>query len=433
MSVSARAKILTPFEAFFRSESRSGFLLIFAALAAFLFANWEFLEPASNYERWKQVQITVEIGDFANVSKGLLLWINDGLMVLFFLFVGLEIKREMVFGELKDRSAAAFPVAAAIGGMVFPALVYVGFNAGGEGAAGWGVPMATDIAFALGMLALLGPRVPVALKVFLTALAIVDDLGAIAVIAIFYTETVKVSYLAIALLAWVVALLYGRRFSNLGVFAILGVILWYGFLKSGVHATVAGVLLAFAVPIRHFGSGTRLRQQLEEALAESEFERQEARFERLESAVNDAQSPLHRLEHGLKPWVAYLVMPVFAFFNAGFALEGGLTALMAPVAIGSALGLLIGKTVGITFCAWLAVRLGWARLPDSFGWSAVVGASMLAGIGFTMSLFIGSLAFGEGPLLDQAKLGVLSASVIAAIAGLMVLRRALPEPGSASQ
>ncbi|HEX2252882.1 MAG TPA: Na+/H+ antiporter NhaA [Thermoanaerobaculia bacterium] len=410
-------RFISPFQSFVRSESASGVLLLVAAVVAVLWANspWRGL-----YEAMKALPMGFELADFRLV-KPLLLWVNDGLMAVFFLYVGLEIKREVLVGELADRRAAALPAAAALGGMVVPALLYVLAAGGGPAAAGWGVPMATDIAFALGVLSLLGNRVPLALKVFLTALAIVDDLGAVLVIALFYTAEVAVGALVGSLALWVVLLLYGRSGGRrFFVFLPLGLLLWLLMLKSGVHATVAGVLIAVTVPMGRALEPRELTSRLRGKFRGGDFEDQEIEIQQLERWTHQMRSPLHETEHDLQPWVAYCIMPVFALFNAGFPL-GGEASLAAPVALGAILGLVVGKPVGILAFSWLAVRLGIAAVPPSVGWRQLAGAGALAGIGFTMSLFIGALAFGEGPLLDQAKLGVMAASVVSAVVGAGVL------------
>jgi len=424
--MSAARRILTPFQSFFRKESASGVVLIAAAVAAFAWANSPL---ASSYEALKATPLGVGLGGWG-LEKPLILWVNDGLMALFFLLVGLEIKRELLVGELKDPRAAAFPIFAAVGGMVVPAAIYVGLNWGGEGMAGWAVPMATDIAFALGVMALLGRRVPLALKVVLTALAIVDDLGAVLVIALFYTAELDLSYLGTALALWIAALLYGRIGGRrLTVFGVLGVLLWFFMLKSGVHATVAGVLLAFAIPLHRELDPSEVKRRLADLLQSDDFEREEAELEYLEGLVERAQSPLHELEHSLQPWAAFVIMPVFALFNAGFELSAE-ASFVAPVTLGAFLGLVVGKPLGVTLFCWLAVVSGRAALPAGVQWTAIWGLGLLAGIGFTMSLFIAALGFPQAALLDQAKLGVLSASVIAAVVGLLALRAGTATPSS---
>lgn len=410
-------RLLTPFQTFFRSESAGGVILIAAAVVAFLWANSPL---APSYQALKEAPFGFGLGGWG-LEKPLILWVNDGLMALFFLLVGLEIKRELLVGELEDPRAAALPIAAAVGGMVVPAGIYVALNWGGEGMPGWAVPMATDIAFALGVMALLGKRVPLGLKVALTALAIVDDLGAVLVIALFYTANLKLGYLALALAVWVAAVLYGRFGGRkLTVFGMLGVVLWYCMLKSGVHATVAGVLLAFTIPMRRHLEPGQVKERLAALFRGEDFETQEVELEHLENLVEAAQSPLHELEHSLLPWSAFFIMPIFALFNAGFQVSPE-ASFAAPVTLGAFLGLVLGKPLGVMLFSWLAVATGRATLPAGVGWTAVAGMGLLAGIGFTMSLFIAALGFPDPGLLDQAKLGVLSASVTAAVVGLLAL------------
>jgi NhaA family Na+:H+ antiporter len=415
------------FQSFVRSESFGGIVLVVAAILSFLWANSQW---GHTFHEIKEAAVGFRLGEIFSLEKHLIHWINDGLMAVFFLFVGLEIKRELVTGELSDRRAAALPVAAAIGGMVVPALVFLLLNSGGPGQNGWGVPTATDIAFALGILALLGKRVPLGLKVFLTALAIVDDLGAVVLIAIFYSGDLDLTALSISLGAGLAAFAcnkFGVR--ALHVYGILGLIMWYFMLKSGMHATVAGVLLALTIPMGRARSPAEVKKEIGSLFKDGEFEHEEVELDWLESLVDDAQSPLHELEHSLEPWVAYFIMPVFALFNAGFVLSAE-ASLLAPVSLGAFLGLVVGKLVGVSGASWIAVRFGWASLPRGTNWWALVGTSMLAGIGFTMSLFIASLAYTSPELLDQAKLGVLSASVTAALVGIIILAVSLPKSES---
>ncbi len=398
-------------EQFLESEAKGGVLLFGAALVAFLLSN---SPSAQAYFDLRDVYIKLQVGDWV-LKKSLLHFVNDFLMAFFFLLVGLELKRELLQGELKNPRQAGLAVAAALGGMATPALIYTVFNFGGVGATGWGVPMATDIAFALGVLSLLGKRVPLPLKVFLTALAIVDDLGAVLVIALFYTSNLNLGALLIALLVFGFALLLGAlRVRSLTAYMLVGLVLWYFVLLSGVHATIAGVLLAFAVPI---GRSRPLPAHNEGTVADPEL--LEVRLEKIEDEARTAQSPLHRLEHILHPYVAYIIMPIFAFFNAGVALNG---TQMGVVALGIFLGLLLGKPIGILLFSFLAVRLGLAQLPAGASWRAVAGVSVVAGIGFTMALFIAGLAFAP-ILLDEAKLGILAASVTAALLGTVLLWR----------
>ena len=421
----AVAKLLSPVQDFIRAESSSGVVLIVAALIAFAWANSPW---AAQYFAILDIRFGVGFGSWS-LEKPLILWVNDLLMAVFFFLVGLEIKRECVVGELAGWNKASLPVAGALGGMVVPALIYVAFNWDRPSLPGWGVPMATDIAFALGILALLGDRVSLGLKVFLLALAIVDDLGGVLVIALFYTYDLNTGALALSFLVWAGALAYGRfgGAKALG-FALIGLVMWYFMLKSGVHATIAGVLMALAVPLRHTLSPEQLHQELRPLTArEGSFEQVEVAIEHLEGVLDRAHSPLHSIEHGLAPYAAFLIMPVFAFFNAGIALGGIEAGLVSVVSMGVFLGLLLGKPIGVAGFAALAVRTGLARLPAGANWPAMIGVGLLAGIGFTMSLFIANLAFYDTvTLLGQAKIGVLGASVVAALLGLLFLHRALP-------
>jgi NhaA family Na+:H+ antiporter len=378
----------------------------------------------------------VGVGDFS-ITKDLTHWINDGLMAVFFLVVGLEIKREILVGELSSIRGATLPVVAAVGGAVVPATIYLTINAGTEGSAGWGIPMATDIAFALGVLALLGERASVGLKVFLTALAIVDDIVAVLVIAFFYTSEISWDALgvgAIFLVALVAANLLGV--GRTLVYAVLGVGLWLCFLLSGVHATIAGVLLALTVPASSFMNPTAFLERARYILDRFEKagekgenvltnEERQAALHALNHAAYKLEPPLHELEHALHPWVVFAIMPVFALANVGLPLGGDIgKALSSPVAFGIVVGLVVGKQLGITLFAWLAVRSGISELPGDINWRHVYGAGWLAGIGFTMSLFIADLAFSDSSLVEAAKLGILVASLIAGVVGWTILRGA---------
>ena len=425
----AAVLLVRPFQRFVALESSSGILLLLAAVAALVWANSPFAE--SYFELW-QTMGTAGLGGLV-VEKPLLLWINDGLMAIFFFVVGLEIKREVLIGELAAPKKAALSVAAAIGGMAVPAAIYFALNRGGPGAAGWGVPMATDIAFALGVLALLGRRVPLALKVFVTAVAIVDDLGAVLVIAVFYTEKLSTEMLAVG----AVFLLAMAGLNRGGVrrtwpYALLGACLWLAFLKSGVHATIAGVLGALAIPANRKIDAPefllRAEALLDEVREDMVPERvaptpdQRDAVHALEKAAENMDTPLSRLEHALHPWVAYFIMPVFALANAGVAVAGGLGATLgSPIALGIVLGLFLGKQVGVLGAAWLAVKTGLAALPGGTSWRQVWGVSLLCGIGFTMSLFIAGLAFPQAALLDAAKVGILAGSLVSGVAGALAL------------
>jgi Na+:H+ antiporter, NhaA family len=422
--ISTVARLLSPVQEFIRTESSSGVVLIGAALIAFAWANSPW---AGQYFAILEIPVGIGFGAWS-LEKGLLLWVNDLLMAVFFFLVGLEIKRECLVGELAGWRRASLPAVGALGGMVVPALIYVAFNPSGPALRGWGVPMATDIAFALGVLALLGDRVSLSLKVFLLALAIVDDLGAVLVIALFYSENISVGALLLSFLFWAGALAYGRFGGGKPlVFALIGLVTWYFMLKSGVHATIAGVLMALAVPLRHRLSPQQLQHELRPLTTRGgDLEQIEVMIEHIDAVLERARSPLHKMEHALAPYVAFLIMPVFAFFNAGVAVGGRDTELLSTVSIGAFLGLLLGKPIGVVGFVALAVKIRLTRLSAGISWRGLIGVGLLAGIGFTMSLFIASLAFPDVATLNQAKTGVLSASVIAALLGLGFLHAALP-------
>ncbi|MBN1119774.1 MAG: Na+/H+ antiporter NhaA [Anaerolineae bacterium] len=430
--------IKTIFREFINLEATGGILLILMTVIALVWANSPWSESYLNI--W-QTKMTVGFGDWA-LSKSLILWINDGLMAVFFFVVGLEIKREVLAGELASPRKAALPLAAAIGGMAVPALLYYLFNTGTPAAAGWGIPMATDIAFTLGVLALLGTRAPLALKIFVTALAIVDDIGAVMVIALFYTAEIAWTSLAVGggILLLLIALNRAKVIKPLP-YAALGVGLWIAFLYSGVHATVAGVLLAMTIPARVKVNTETFLAQSRAAIQDYEnaccdegaiSERgKQAAARILELASESVESPLQRLEHRLHPWVVYVIMPIFALANAGVVLVGEdfLAAFSHPLSLGVVVGLVVGKSVGISLLSWLAVRIGLAELPQGVTIRHIIGAGFLAGIGFTMSLFIANLAFPSGELLTVAKVGILSASLIAGVTGWGIIR-SLPNPAT---
>jgi NhaA family Na+:H+ antiporter len=380
-------------QAFFEHEAAGGIILIFAAILALILDN----SPISwLYGKLLSTPVVIQIGALA-IDKPLLLWVNDGLMAIFFFLVGLEIKREIIEGRLSSTDQAALPVVAAIGGMLIPAAIYFAFNHNDpEAIKGWAIPAATDIAFALGILALLGSRVPVALKVFLLALAIIDDLGAIIIIALFYTSELSVSVLGIAAAGIaVLSFLNYRGVTRTSAYLVTGLIIWVCVLKSGVHATLAGVVIALFIPISSKNE-------------------------------NDGEAPLKRIEHGLAPWVAFGVMPIFAFANAGVDLSTlSLNNLFSTIPLGIALGLFVGKQIGIMGFVWAAVKLGISRLPDGVTWLQIYGVSALAGIGFTMSLFIGTLAFSDPEHAAAVRIGVLSGSTASALVGYFILRWAL--------
>jgi NhaA family Na+:H+ antiporter len=424
------ATLLRPFQAFFELEAASGLILLGCAAVAVVWANGRW---ASTYTALWSTEVTIGGGPLV-LAKPLLLWVNDGLMALFFFVVGLEIKREVLTGELSSQAKATLPIGAALGGMLAPAGLYLVLNTGHPGARGWGIPMATDIAFALGVLALLGPRVPTTLRVFLTAVAIADDVGAVLVIALFYTEQLSLVALGIAGLLGVALLAVNRaHVAAPAIYAILGVALWVAVLKSGIHATIAGILVAMAIPARRsVDSATflaRARAMLEtfehdrhgKSAALTEDQRDAAYS--LEMTCRRVDAPLTRLEHALHPWVAYGIMPVFALANAGVGVSGEALAAAAAdrVALGILLGLVVGKQLGVTAACWLLVRTGVATLPARATWRHLYGVALLCGIGFTMSLFIAALAFPGGDTLERAKMGILAASAISALLGLLVL------------
>ncbi|RRV06834.1 Na+/H+ antiporter NhaA [Pseudomonas sp. v388] len=375
---------------FFQLEAAGGLLLIAAAVLALIINN----SPLSwLYSAFLDIPIIAQLGAL-KIAKPLLLWINDGLMVLFFLVIGLEVKREVLEGHLSSPSRVILPGAAAIGGMVVPALIYIALNQGSPAALdGWAIPMATDIAFALGILALLGKRVPVSLKLFLMTLAIIDDLGAIIVIALVYTR--ELSVLSLILAGVAVAILIGMNragVTRVAAYLLVGVVLWICVLKSGIHATLAGVVLAFCIPHRVRGT---------------------------------PHSALLTLEHVLHPVVAYAILPLFAFANAGVSLAGlTLESFIAPVPLGIAAGLLLGKTLGVFGLTWLAVKARLAALPHEANWGQVLGVSVLCGIGFTMSLFVGSLAFepGTSQYAGADRMGILTGSILSALIGYAIMR-----------
>lgn len=376
---------------FVQHESVAGLLLMATALLAMLVANSAW---SAHYLNLLQVPVTVQVAEFG-IHKPLLLWINDGLMAIFFLLVGLELKREWLVGELADKSQVVLPALAALGGMAMPAALYVTINANDPSAlSGWAIPAATDIAFALGILSLLGSRVPLSLKVFLTSLAIFDDVGAIVIIALFYTADLSLQALAVAAVAVLLLAIFNRqRVMHTAPYLLVGLVLWVAMLKSGVHATLAGVLIALFIPMQQHN--------------------------------NANQSPLRQLEHNLHPWVAYMVLPVFAFANAGLNLRDlDAQQMLHPVTLGVAAGLFIGKQLGVMLCCWLAIRLGWAQLPKGATWLSLYGIAVLTGVGFTMSLFIGGLAFvGQTPF--DERLGIVLGSLFSGAVGYWVLKRSL--------
>jgi NhaA family Na+:H+ antiporter len=398
LALSLAARLAAPVQRFLAIESASTIVLLIATLAALAWANSPWGE---SYARFWHTRVGLQLGGI-DARLTLEHWVNDGLMVIFFFLIGMELKHELAHGELSSRERAMLPVFGAIGGMLFPAAIYAGLHAGGPAISGWGVPMATDIAFAVAALAVFGRRVPSGLKVFLLALAIVDDLGAVTVIAVFYSS--GLSLVALAAAAALLAFAYAMQRAGLRSYLPyvgVGVCVWLAMLASGVHATVAGVLLGLLAPTRVEASGSR-----------------------------PAYSPIAELTARLHPWSAFGVMPVFALANAGLVLDTSTLGDPLPlrVTLAVALGLLVGKPLGITLVSWLAVRAGLAVLPAGVGWGALLGAGILAGIGFTMALFITALAFPDPALAAASKLGVIAASVLCAALGIAYLARSLPRP-----
>jgi Na+:H+ antiporter, NhaA family len=429
-------RLVKPIQRFMSLSIAGGVVLLACAVLAIIWANSGF---ANLYHAiFFETELEVLFGQI-HISHNVIEWINDALMAVFFLLVGLEIKREMIVGELASPKKAALPIAAAIGGMIVPAIIYVAFNFGKPTIGGWGVPMATDIAFALGVLALLGSRVPIALKVFLTSLAIVDDLGALVVIALFYTEDIAGMYLLYGAGAVGVLVLFNMfKVRSPIPYLLVGVALWYFFLESGVHSTIAGVLLAMTIPATARVDAQRFTASTANALDTFEHQGKKGHDIRTSStqraavtaiATNCAQvtPPLHRIEHALHGWVAFLILPIFALANAGLYIgEGAGAALTGSISLGIIFGLTIGKPIGIVAACWGATKLGFAELPTGVTWRHIVGAGMLGGIGFTMALFIGTLAFPDAAALEMAKMGILSASLISAVGGTIVLLTCKP-------
>ena len=424
------------FEWFFHSEVSGSILLLACTVAALVWANTQW---APIYDQLLHTKIGLSWGDAA-FKLSLHHWINDGLMVIFFFVVGLEIKRELVVGQLSNFDKAVLPVAAAVGGMVVPAALYAMLNFGGEGAPGWGVPMATDIAFALGVLAIFGKRVPIGLKVFLTALAIADDLGAVAVIAIFYTEKIHFGALIVAgIFLLVLFLAVKTRFKRTGILWMLIIGVWVAVFASGVHATVAGILVAMVVPVRpRVGLGrfvTAAKEQVER-IAGMEFTDDSIIGNReqlvaVESVHAMAENTLPSgliLERYLHPVQVWLILPLFALANAGVHFDSRIVdTITNPISFGIILGLVVGKPLGITLFSWLAIRFGRGGLPEGVSWGQLLGAGCVAGIGFTMSLFITELAFRDPLLVSESKVGILAASLAAGIIGFILLSRSLPK------
>lgn len=427
-------KLSAPFDAFVQNTTASGLLLMMTALLALILANSVL---TGLYTDLFHTHLVLQLGDW-KLDYTLHHWINDGLMTLFFFVVGLELKREILVGELADPKQAVLPILAALGGMVFPALIYWYFNPAGEASAGWGIPMATDIAFALGVIAMLAGRVPKALVAFLVALAIVDDLGAVLVIAVFYTEDISFPLLAIAFMLTLLLMLMNRSGIRRPIpYFIVATLLWLTLLDSGVHATIAGVITAFMIPTLPQYNTQAFSQQMRDALddfdkaakdSSGNLLRNHQQFEilnRLEQKIQGVATPLQRLEHHLHLPVAFLVLPLFAFANAGVPIDFAhfIDSLSHPVTQGILFGLVIGKLIGIALVSYLAVKLGVAKLPQDVNFTQIIGVALLGGIGFTMSIFIAEIGFqDQAELIIQAKIGILLASLIAGTIGYLFLK-----------
>jgi NhaA family Na+:H+ antiporter len=383
-------KAFSRIQEFIRLETSGGVVLMIAAIFAMIIANTSL---SATYDLILSTYIKVGIGNF-EIAKPAILWINDGLMAIFFFLVGLEIKREVLAGELSSFDKAILPIMAAIGGMAVPGIIFAIVNwETPENLNGWAIPTATDIAFALGILALIGSRAPIALKIFLLAIAIIDDLGAIVIIAIFYTSELSINALYISMIGFAAAVALNRLgIQRTAPYLLVGIIIWVFVLKSGVHATLAGVLIAFTIPLK---------------------------------AKNEDEALLYKMEHGLHPWVAFLILPVFAFANAGVNFTGiGIDDLLQPLTLGIAVGLFLGKQIGVFLATWIGVKSGIARLPENVSWKHVYGVACLTGVGFTMSLFIGSLAFTTADVMNAVRLGVVLGSVLSGIIGYLLLKSA---------
>lgn len=449
---SAPPRKKNPIKQLFDSGAAVGIILFLMAVIAMVWANSPWAD--SYFHLWHlQFGIGIEGADLY-LQKSLHHWINDGLMAIFFFVIGLEIKRELIAGELSSVRKAMLPAGAALGGMLFPALIYFAFNSSGLASNGWGVPMATDIAFSLGLLTLVKSRVPVAVKVFLAGLAIVDDLGAVLVIAIFYTSQISLISLGFAAAGIIILFIANRMgIRNIGFYGVIGIgVIWFSFLMSGVHATLAGVVAAFTIPSTVKVSEKNFLDRLRDLGKEMELSspqkgqplithHQLLVLDRVKKLGKDADTPLQRLEHKMNPFVNYFVMPVFALANAGVALPPDLVSILFhPVSLGCMLGLLIGKFIGISGISRILVKAGFASLPRGTAWSHIYGAALMAGIGFTMSLFITNLAFTPDHLANPeliakgeefetyAKVGVLTGSLISLTIGLLLLRFGTPDP-----
>lgn len=428
MAVFHPSKALEAAQAFLKTEASGGLVLLMAAVTALFWANSPW---ADSYADLWNTEFKADFG-LVSFEEDLRHVLNDGLMTLFFFLVGLEIKRELVAGELSEPRQALLPAVAAIGGMVVPAAIYLALNPASPEARGWGISMATDIAFAVSVLSLAGDKIPLGLKIFLLALAIVDDIGAVLVIAVFYTESIEFEFLVgAAFVLGIVALAQRAGVRNMAAYWVLGLLVWMAFFKSGVHPTMAGVALALLTPWRPSYDPNSASEKLEDVLNHHRFlsARGDAvgqdELHQADDPVHGGQAPLERLERGLHPWVSFLILPAFALANAGLNvdLEAIRNGVGSPVSQGVSAGLLLGKPVGILALSWIAVRLKIAELPADVRWSHVVAVGLIAGIGFTVSLFITDLAFGDPALQARAKLGILASSLLAGVGGYLLLNR----------
>ncbi len=422
--------VLSPFERFLKSQSSAGILLLIAATIAMIWSNSSYADVY--FDIW-DYELALGIGSF-RVSESLLHWVNDGLMAIFFFVVGLEIKREVMAGELSSIKDVVLPLTAAIGGMLVPAIIFLVVLGNSEMAKGWGIPMATDIAFSLGILSLLGPKVPIGLKVFLTALAIVDDIGAILIIAFFYSNDIQWVYLQAAAGLFMLLLVFNYfDLRMVALYIFIGFIAWFCFLKSGVHPTVAGVLIALTIPARRKIRMDDFMEETKSSLASFENadwpdsnvvlgKKQISAVDHIAESVKKVQSPVQSLENSLSDFTANLVMPIFALANASIVIAGNEFNLLDKVTLAAGLGLLVGKVLGVSLFSWLSVRLGWAKLPEGVNWTQVIGVGFLAGIGFTMSLFITNLAYTDMGAINASKIGIVVGSLVAGAIGFVILK-----------
>ena len=426
--------VLDPFQRFLKVEASGGILLLFFTIVALVWAN----SPWGDYYfHFREQKLAIRIGEFV-LSKSLLHWINDGLMAIFFFFVGLEIKRELIAGELSSLKQASLPITAALGGMVMPALIFVLLNRDAATESGWGIPMATDIAFSLGVISLLGKRVPLSLKVFLVAFAIVDDIGAVVVIALFYSADITWTYLLIGVALFLLLVLFNKiDIRYIPAYMIVGWVIWYMFLHSGIHPTIAGVLIAFSIPMnRKIDVGTfraRMDDNLQVFCPTEDCsnkitlsKEQLASIDNMEDELIRVQSPVQSLEHTLHHFITYIVMPLFALTNAGVIIQAtGISSFFTSLSGKIEISLILGKVLGIFLFTWLSVKLGISVLPNTIKWVHILGLGLLGGMGFTMSLFIANLAFTDPVFLNPAKIGILTGSLIAGILGYLVLNLTL--------